>query len=152
MKQLLLVLTIYLLKTGALQAQTTAEDSVKAVVNSLFEGMRNGDGAKVKAAFADSALLQTIGRNKEGNTVIRNSPIQAFADFVSKQQKGAADERIEFARIDIDGPLASVWTPYKFYLNGQLHHCGVNSFQVVRLGNGWKIQYIIDTRRMEGCQ
>lgn len=132
-------------------AQNKAEDSVKMTVNNLFDGMRAGDGAKVKAAFADSALLQTI-MVKEGKVFIRNLQPAAFSDFVSKQKAGAADERIEFGMVKIDDNLASVWTPYKFYYNGQFSHCGVNSFQLVRLNGEWKIQFLIDTRRKDGCE
>lgn len=132
-------------------AQNKAEDSVKQTVNNLFEGMKAGDGAKVKAAFADSALLQTIVV-KEGTVSIRNLQPSAFSDFVSKQKAGAADERIEFGTIRIDDNLASVWTPYKFFYNGKFSHCGVNSFQLIRLNGEWKIQYLIDTRRKDGCE
>ena len=70
----------------------SAEDSVKTVVNKLFEAMKTGDAALLKSTFADSAILQTIGRSKEGNVVIQNEVIADFIDFVSKQPKGAADE------------------------------------------------------------
>lgn len=152
MNRMLFLLTGLLLSSSLLSAQTTTEDSVKTTVNQLFEGMRQGDGNAVKGAFADSAILQTIVRTKEGQTTIRDLKVQAFADFVSKQQKGAADEQIQFETIRIDGPLALVWTPYRFYLNGQFSHCGVNSFQLVRFSGQWKIQYLIDTRRKQGCE
>jgi hypothetical protein len=130
----------------------SAEDSVKATINKLFEGMRNGNAALVTDAFADSAILQTISRNREGQMIIRNEPIKDFAEFVGKQQKGAADERISFETVKIDGPLAIAWTPYKFYYQGKFSHCGVNSFQLVRMNGQWKIQYLIDTRRKQGCE
>lgn len=152
MKKALLLLLVAISTHGLLQAQTT-EDSVKAAVSQLFEGMKTANAGLVKTAFADSAILQTIiTRNKEGKTVIRNEEVSAFADFVGKQTAGAADERIQFETIRIDGPLASVWTPYKFYFNGQFSHCGVNSFQLVRLNGQWKIQYLIDTRRKDKCE
>lgn len=137
--------------TAVVNAQS-AEDSVKAAVNKLFEAMKNSDAVSLKNAFADSAVLQTITRNKEGNTIVQNEQVAGFIDFVSKQAKGAADERITFDVIKIDGPLAIVWTPYKFYFNGNFSHCGVNSFQLVRFNNEWKIQYLIDTRRRKGCE
>ena len=84
--------------------------------------------------------------------MVRNEAVQGFVDFVSSQKKGAADERIEFEMIKIDGPLASVWAPYKFYFEGKFRHCGVNSFQLVRINGNWKIQYLIDTRRKTGCK
>lgn len=149
MKCILFLLTLVFVNSAI--AQTT-EDSVKTAVNQLFTAMKNADGPALQAAFTDSALLQTITRNKEGKMLVKNESITGFASSISKLTKGAADERIVFETIKIDGPLASVWTPYKFYLNGQFSHCGVNSFQLVRLNGQWKIQYIIDTRRKQGCE
>ena len=150
MNRFFILLTAGILTAATLHAQTT-EDSVKAAVNQLFEGMKTANASMVTSSFTDSAVLQTIARNREGKTIVRNQYVRDFADFVGKQQPGAADERIEFETIKTDGPLAMAWTPYKFYYNGQFSHCGVNSFQLVRVDGGWKIQYIIDTRRREGC-
>jgi len=130
----------------------TAEDSVKAVVNNLFTAMKNGDAVLLKTVFADSAILQTIVNAKSGKTIIRNDAVAGFIEFVGKQTRGAADEQISFGSIKIDGDLASVWTPYKFFYNGAFSHCGVNSFQLVRLNNQWKVQYLIDTRRKNNCE
>lgn len=135
----------------AINAQT-AEDSVKATINNLFTAMRNGDGGLFKTVFSDSAFLQTIARDKNGKTMVRTESVNDFADFVGKLKKDSADERISFEMIRIDGPLAIAWTPYNFYYNGSFSHCGVNSFQLVRFGNEWKIQYLIDTRRRTGCK
>ena len=132
-------------------AQTT-EDSIKAAVNKLFTGMKTSNAAMIKSSFGDSAVLQTISRNKEGHIIIRNETIDAFAKVVASMPKDAADERIEFETIRIDGPLATVWTPYHFYYEGKFSHCGVNSFQLVKINGEWKIQYLIDTRRKQGCK
>ena len=130
----------------------TAGDSVKAVINDMFAGMKNADAALFKSVFSDSAIMQTISRNREGKTVVRSESVNEFADFVSKLKKDSADERIKFETIKIDGPLAIAWTPYQFYHNGSFSHCGVNSFHLVRFNGIWKIQYLIDTRRRQGCQ
>ncbi len=120
-------------------------------MNDLFKAMKNGDGFLLKSVFADSAILQTIGGGEAGVN-IKNQEVKGFIDFVSKQTAGAADEQISFGAIKIDGDLASVWTPYKFYFKGKFSHCGVNSFQLVRLNKEWKIQYLIDTRRKINCE
>ena len=151
MKHFLILLTVIIF-THTLTIAQSAEDSVKATVNQLFEGMKNSDANAIREAFADSAILQTIGRNQQGQTIIRTDAVSGFAEQISKLQKGAADERITFETVKIDGPLAIVWTPYTFYYNGNLSHCGVNSFQLVRINGKWKIQYLIDTRRRQGCQ
>lgn len=130
----------------------TAEDSVKTVVNNLFTAMRNADSVLLKSTFADAAILQTIGRDRtSGQVKINTEPVQDFVGFIGKSAVGDADERISFGAVHIDGDLASVWTPYNFYYKKTFSHCGVNSFQLVRLNGQWKIQYLIDTRRKQGC-
>ena len=132
-------------------AQST-EDSVKATINNLFAAMKNADQSLFKTVFSDNAVLQTISRDKDGKTIVVSESVREFGDFVGKLKKDSADERISFETIKIDGPLAIAWTPYNFYFNGKFSHCGVNSFQLVRLNGEWKIQYIIDTRRRAGCK
>jgi hypothetical protein len=150
MKCFLILLTALFI-TAIVKAQS-AEDSVKMVINTMFSGMKNGDAGLFKSVFSDSAIMQTISRTREGNTVVRNESLSEFADFVGKLKKDSADERITFETIKIDGPLAIAWTPYNFYHNGKFSHCGVNSFHLVRFNGVWKIQYLIDTRRRQGCQ
>lgn len=134
-----------------IQAQTT-EDSVKAAVNQLFTGMKNADAAQIQSSFSDSAILQTIARTKEGRVVVRNQPLASFVESVAKLPKGAADERIQFETVKVDGPMAIAWTPYQFYYNGHFSHCGVNMFQLVRLEGQWRINFLIDTRRKDNCE
>ncbi len=150
MKKLILIL--FILNTAMVIKAQTAEDSVKTVVNNLFKAMKSSDVVLLKSVFADSATLQTIAKNKAGETIIRNESVAGFVESISKIPPGAADEQISFGQINIDDALASVWTPYKFIYNGNFSHCGVNSFQLVKLNNEWKIQYLIDTRRKNECK
>ncbi len=143
-------LILFILHSGLIKAQSS-RDSVMAVVNNLFDAMRNADPQQLKTCFTDSAILQTIVSRGPVALKIRTDYVDDFAAFLGKEAKGNADERIKFEAIHIDGALASVWTPYSFYYKGAFSHCGVNSFQLVRLSTGWKIQYLIDTRRKDGC-
>ena len=133
-----------------LKAQT-AEDSVKMTINRFFEGMKKSDTLLLKSTMMQGIIFQTIAPNKEGETVVKSENVAAFLTSIATPRKDVADERILFETIKIDGSLASVWTPYKFYMGSQFSHCGANSFQLVRQNGSWKIQYIIDTRRKNGC-
>jgi len=55
MKRIFISILITILMTKCLDAQT-GEDSVKAVVKQLFDGMKNSDAAAIQNAFADSAI------------------------------------------------------------------------------------------------
>ena len=149
MKYFFIVLTIMV--HGIIASSQRPEDSVKMVINNMFTAMKNADPVLLKSSFADSMVLQTISRSKEGKLVVRNEAPSGFIDFISKESPGNADERITFDVVKVDGPLAIAWTPYNFYYKGTFSHCGVNSFQLVRFSGEWKIQYLIDTRRKQGC-
>ena len=150
MKKACMLTPVILLLVHFSDAQTTV-DSVKAVVNQLFAGMKNSDALMVESAFADSAILQSVGRSKEGKIMIENEKVSDFAKLIGGLKKGAADEQIVFESIKIDGPLAMVWAPYKFYFEDKFSHCGIDSFQLVLLDGQWKIQYLVDTRRKQPC-
>ncbi len=130
----------------------TAEDSVKATIQQLFTAMKTSDAALLKSCFADSAILQTIVKNKEGKAIAKTDDVNEFAKQIASLPVNAADEQISFESVQIDGPMASVWTPYNFYYNGIFSHCGVNHFVLLKQNNTWKIQYLIDTRRKQGCK
>jgi hypothetical protein len=48
--------------------------------------------------------------------------------------------------------MAVVWAEYDFHLNGTLHHCGVDSFQMLKTQDGWKISGVSNTRSTSGCK
>ena len=129
----------------------TADDSVKAAVNQVFTAMKNADFALLVASFADSAILQTVV-DKNGKVQVKTEPVADFAGQLAKMEKNSLDEQIQFDAIRIDGALAMVWAPYKFYYKGKFSHCGTDSFQLVRINGTWKIQYLVDTRRSQGCE
>jgi hypothetical protein len=147
-----LLLLLSILITGASTYAQNAEDSIKTVINTMFTGMKNSDTALVKSCFTETAILQTFGKDKLGKTIITTETPDDFAKIIATIPAGAADEQIIFKDFKIDGPMAAVWTPFKLYFNGKFYSCGVNSFQLVKLNNVWKIQYILDTRRKNNCE
>jgi hypothetical protein len=150
MKKLLIVL-IMLTAFDRAFAQTADHDAIKKTVNTLFDAMRKNDTVLLRSTFADGMMLQTIMSKKDGNTQLGTEHPEDFIKALAKPHKDAYDERITFADIKIDGPLASVWTPYKFYIGDKFSHCGVNVFQLMKGTGGWKIIYIVDTRRKDNC-
>ena len=124
-------------------AQNTSEKEIIKPIENLFNAMKSADSLGVKNAFSGSAIMQTFGKNQE----IRTDKVEDFAKQVGASQVGDLDERFTISKILVDGNMASVWVPYQFYYKGNFSHCGVNSFQLAKINNEWKIQYIIDTRR-----
>jgi hypothetical protein len=122
-----------------------SENEVKQVIQNMFRAMQQADTSLLKTCFSDHVIFQTILNKPEG-ALIKTESVNNFIQSIGKQTPNALDERIEFGAIQIDPLMATVWTPYTFYYKGQYSHKGVNSFQLVKLKEGWKIQYLIDTR------
>lgn len=153
MKPFLILFIILCLSIGKINAQNTEseENAVKATITNLFDGMRTSDSTLIRKAFATKSIMQTIATNKEGKAMIRTESVDGFVKSITAPHPEKYDERIVFTKVLIDGNLASVWTDYKFYIGEKFSHCGVNSFQLFKGEDGWKIIYIIDTRRKEKC-
>ncbi|MCG8373579.1 MAG: nuclear transport factor 2 family protein [Balneolales bacterium] len=132
-------------------AQEAEKQAVQKVIENLFDGMREGDSAKVAMSFNRGAVMETIQMNPEGNVVKSTGSLKGFLNAVGTPHDQVWDEKIGSYEIKIDAGLATAWTPYQFYLGEQFSHCGVNSFQLAKLDGEWKIIYIVDTRRRSDC-
>ena len=149
MKVMLLVAALAASAT-TLQAQT-AEEEVMDVIAQVFDGMRAGDSAMVRATFHPSLIMASVFTNRDGEPKIHTGNPEEWVNAVGTPHDRQWDERIWDPVVHIDGLLATAWTPYAFYLGDELSHCGVNAFQLFRGTKGWKIIRITDTRRRQDC-
>lgn len=133
------------------QSASDVRAEVLGVIHRLFDGMREGDSTAVRAVFDAGARMQSVGR-QDGTPVLRTGSVDRFVAAVGRPHEAVWDERIWDPVVHLDGPMATVWTPYAFYQGNRLSHCGVNAFQLIRRGDGWKIFSLVDTRRQEECE
>ena len=151
MRSLVLVLSVVLVSGSALKAQSE-EARVLAVVQQLFEGMRARDTAKMRATLHPQARMVSPGTRDGVVLVSVDSPDRWLAGVASAPATtGILDERVRNPVVHLDGPLASYWAEYSFYLGERLSHCGVDTFHLVRTADGWRIIDLADTRRKDGC-
>ncbi len=134
-------------------AQDQVHTEVKRSIEIFFEGFHKQDSAVIKSVVSEGIMLQTMGTDKEGKNRMRTDPFDGFLNSIlsipdSIQYK---EELLDF-EIQVDGPMAHAWTPYTFWINNEISHCGVNSFQLFNDGNIWRIIYLVDTRRRKGCE
>lgn len=138
--------------TSTVYAQQDEKVKVKAAVDTFFEGFHKGDTILMKSVMIDKIVLQTTFTNKEGeNILVTDEPKKLLNAIANRTSDQKWDERLLGYSIQIDGIMANVWTPYEFWFNDAFSHCGVNSFQLFNDNGQWKIIYLIDTRRREGC-
>jgi len=148
-----ITLLIFCMVPVLARAQASNESlEVMKTINTLFKGMNLGDSSMVRSIFTDDATLASISHDKTGKPIIRReSSVAVFLKAVGSPHQEPWSEPIWDARIEIDGDFAQVWAPYAFYVGKTFSHCGVDSFQLIKMEGIWKIFHLIDTRRKSGC-
>ncbi len=132
--------------------QKPEDDKVKATIEHFFEGFHKQDSTLMIKTLSRDVVLQTIGRNKKGVSRIKTEQFDdLIRSIISIPDSVQFQEKLLSFNIQIDGAMANAWVPYEFWLNNSFHHCGVNSFQLFKEDENWKIIYLIDTRRRAGC-
>ena len=48
-------------------------------------------------------------------------------------------ERIWNPEVRVHGPIATLWAPYDFWIEGKFSHCGIDAFDLIKTDKGWKI-------------
>jgi len=137
-----------LLISCAVSAQEE-EMKVSAVILSIFDGMREGDSAKVASHFIRDATMMSVFHDQQGNSVVRRGSLQQWLNAIGSPREDVLDERIWDTKVRIDDNLATAWTNYALYVGENYSHCGVDAFQLYHDGKSWKVFHVADTRRKE---
>jgi hypothetical protein len=133
-------------------AQEDEETAVMDVVGALFDAMRAGDSAAMRATLHPSATAATASVRDGVPTLTRETSLDGFVQAVGTPHDEVWDERIWDPEVKVDGLLATAWMNYAFFAGDTFSHCGVDAFQLFKGADGWKIFHIADTRRREACE
>ena len=87
-------------------------------------------------------------RRQDGKAVIRTFSGQEYLKDLAAM-KQSVRERIWNPDVRVRESIASVWTPYDVWIDGKFSHCGIDSFDLVKTDEGWKIAggtYTVEAR------
>lgn|SRR5690606_20500110 len=123
------------------------EANVKKVVDDFFSAFHAKDTIVLKQLCHSEIVMRTIANTKEGNK-LKNEKFETFLTSITTIPANLKIfEKLIDYKVEIDGNLAHVWTPYEFYVNDTLSHVGVNAFTLLNDNGKWQIIHLIDTRR-----
>ena len=141
-KLLIFLLAVCLLSRAA----SNAADSPVAAVQRLFDAMAAHDVETARARFTPEASLIAV-RADGASTVM---PHEQWLSHLS-ESKDKWLERMWNPTVLEHGSIAVVWAQYDFHLNGRFTHCGVDSVDLLKTSDGWKISGISFTRETAHC-
>lgn len=146
---LIFILFMFVSTTAQNKSEAVA---IKEVITTFFKGLHKGDSAMIHKTLHKNVKIQTTSTDAKGNKTIQtDSKNRLLTAVANKNPEAVYFEKLLSITVHIDGNLASIWTPYEFYLNGNFSHCGANSFQLFNNNGLWQIIYLVDMRRRTNC-
>jgi len=123
------------------------EKEVQKTIDDFFVGLNTKDTTAIRKQCYKDIIVQTILKTKIGNQLKTDNFNDFLVSIATIPTEVIIEEKLLDYKIEVDGNLAHVWTPYEFYVNGVLSHKGVNSFTLLKENFDWQIIHVIDTRR-----
>ncbi len=119
----------------------------KHIVEDFFTAFHAKDTTALKDFCHPEIVIRTIVNSKEGNK-LKDEKLEVFLKSIATIPSNLKIlEKLIDYKVEIDGNLAHVWTPYEFYVNDKLSHIGANAFTLYNDNGKWQIIHLIDTRR-----
>ncbi|MDF0488946.1 nuclear transport factor 2 family protein [Sphingomonas sp. H39-1-10] len=124
--------------------------AVMAPINAFLAGVAARDPQAILAVVRpDGGATYATEAADGGRSITRRTWAEVAARFAPGADRW--DERISDPAIESDGDIAMVWAPYTFRVNGKVHHCGTDHFDLIREGGVWKIANASWSSRTTGC-
>jgi hypothetical protein len=124
---------------AAAQAPADVRAQVLAVADSALATISRNDFVAFTDLMLDSAVTFSAGeRDGTAWTSFRTRAAQRAMQSDRKFTERGFDPQVM-----ISGPIAVVWLPYDFYLDGAWSHCGVDVFTMLETEAGWRIATLV---------
>lgn len=147
----LIALALQAAPTSAVDPTSPEGAAVMAPVNGVFAALSARDGQALLPLMDAEGRINVVVERPDGSRRYGNP---TMSDFAGGLTPGAErfEEVMPAPIVMIDGDIASVWGRYVFRVDGELSHCGVNHFGLVRRDGVWKIANLTWTQRETGCE
>lgn len=120
------------------------EADVVATLQGLFDALETGDEDLLRSV-TDPSLVMHFSETRNGETTFGSSTLDGLAERITSSDV-ALIERMWDPIVVVNGPLATIWTPYDFYAGEAFSHCGVDAANLMSGPDGWRIVALSWTR------
>lgn len=141
MKHLLTLLLLGFTSTVLAQNRPNPMESVER----FFQAFHAKDSLGMQQLMSPKArLLRSTFKN--GQAIVQENDLNRFIRAVATRKDSPIwEERLGQPIVQQHLNLATVWVPFRFYVDNTLSHCGYNAFSLSWDGQSWQILSLIDT-------
>jgi hypothetical protein len=130
----------------SLGATVSAYAAMLSPVNTFFEALEEGNSARMASVCMPTVMLKTHMQDQKGNQIFFDESLQELSSFAATAGNQQVSVRIDYEVAVSEPGDDAIRVPYSFYINDTLSHCGVQSFELKKVQNEWKINQMVDTR------
>ena len=151
MNKFFLISFLFLCQLG--YSQSSEKENLQNLIENFFSAFHAQDSLALRNFAHPEIKMHSVAIDFNGNTMLSTEDYTAFLKAIASiPETTKFREKLHGFKININGVIANVSTPYSFYVNEELSHCGVNTFQLMKFKGQWKIIYLVDTRSKLGCE
>lgn len=119
--------------------------AMQSAISNFFNAFGTGKTDCLKESCTVDVAFKTHLQDQTGNHHIFDESIDDLIPFVSKSGT-CFNINVQYELLSPDPSSMQFRAPYTFYINDQVSHCGVCTFELEKVGMEWKIKQMIDTR------
>ena len=128
----------------AYRPTSAQEEGALAGLQTLFDALETGD-ADLMRSVMDPSVVMHFSETRDGATTFGSATIDGLAERLTSSDVPLI-ERMWDPIVVVNGPLATIWTPYDFYSGSAFSHCGIDVATLMDTPEGWKIVALSWTR------
>lgn len=117
---------------------------VVATLQTVFDALETGDEGLLRSVM-DPSVVMHFSETRDGQTTFGSATLDGLAARITSSEVPLI-ERMWDPIVVVNGPLATIWTPYDFYAGETFSHCGVDAANVMQTDDGWRIVALSWTR------
>jgi len=123
---------------------TIAQSEEEIIINitqQFFDAMNKRDTTVARNILLPDGQIFSIREDSTGVNIKKRS----HADFINNLTMSDKEllETMSNPKVMIHDRVAILWAKYKFYLDGEYSHGGVDAFSFLKTAQGWKISGVI---------
>ncbi|MCC7198198.1 MAG: hypothetical protein IT483_01660 [Gammaproteobacteria bacterium] len=125
-------------------------DAVLATMDRYLAAISAKDHATMRSLDMPNSMTWSARPDASGAMVVGPRPSAYWSDPAN--DKGSAlQERYWNPTVFLRGPIAVVWAPYEFKIDGKTSHCGVDVFDFVKVDGAWRLANAMWTVEPKVC-
>lgn len=129
--------------------QPAGEAAVLAAMDAYMQAITSGDREAMAALQTPEGMTWRANLAADGGEPV-GRPFAWWRDPARANDRPVR-ERYWSPTVLVRGPIAVVWAPYEFWIDGATSHCGIDLFSFVQVDGRWLVSGTMWTVEPEAC-